>query len=282
MCDPIDPVELAAKATGEAVEKILQSEPVNNLFAPVTKELGLALGEAGNAFRYYVTENLKSVFKKWAQQRNGKPINATEFKQVLPLLQGASLVSDEELQDRWAELLENTVTDYENVLPSFGNTLSQLTAEEARYMEKLWLAATKPKPLPNEPLRFKRNQFDFSFMQFAFDPELSHDAGEYKLKRHFKNEEPSPKEIEAFATQNRLRLIVQDLDRLGILGNKSALHDTPGHHVEVETQEIEIPGESVLHQWTEFTPYGIKFIKAVRRKKISSGTVKTPVDQRND
>ncbi len=100
MCDPIDPVVLAAKATGEAVEKVLESEPVNNLLAPVTKELGLTIGEVANVFRFYVTENLKSVFKKWAQQRNGNSINAVEFQLVLPLLQSASLQSDEELQER--------------------------------------------------------------------------------------------------------------------------------------------------------------------------------------
>jgi hypothetical protein len=60
MCDP-NQVELAAKVTGEAVEKILESESINNLLAPVTKELGLTIGEVANVLRFYVTENLKSV-----------------------------------------------------------------------------------------------------------------------------------------------------------------------------------------------------------------------------
>jgi hypothetical protein len=269
MCDPIDPVVLAAKATGEAVEKVLESEPVNNLLAPVTKELGLTIGEVANVFRFYVTENLKSVFKKWAQQRNGNSINAVEFQLVLPLLQSASLQSDEELQERWAALLESTVTHKENVLPSFGSTLSQLTAEEARYLDKLWSAVIRRNPLPNEPYRLKRNQFDFNFMQFVFDPELSEDAGKYKTKRFFK-EQPSAKEIEAFGRQDKLRLMVQDLERLGIIGSRSELHQGQSDWVEVESKEIEIPGDSVLHQWTSFTPYGKSFINAVK-PKITSG-----------
>lgn len=268
MSDPIDPVVLAAKATGEAVEKVLESEPVTNLLAPVTKELGLAIGEVANVFKFYFTENLKSVFKKWAQQRNGNSINAKEFQLVLPLLQSASLQSDEELQERWAALLESTVTDKENVLPSFGSTLSQLTAEEARYLDKLWSAVTRRSPLPNEPYRLKKNQFDFNFMQFVFDPELSEDAVQCRVKRFFK-QQTSAQEIEALGRQGKLRLIVQDLERLGIIGNRSELVPGQSHWVEVESKEIEIPGDSALHQWTSFTPYGKSFIKAVKPKSTS-------------
>ena len=55
MCDP---EETAAKALGESVGKILESEAAKNLLCPVTNELGLALGEIGIAFRFYVSENL--------------------------------------------------------------------------------------------------------------------------------------------------------------------------------------------------------------------------------
>ncbi len=165
--------------------------------------------------------------------------------------------------------MESTVTDKENVLPSFGSTLSQLTAEEARYLDKLWSAVIRRNPLPNEPYRLKRNQFDFNFMQFVFDPELSEDAGKYKTKRFFK-EQPSAKEIEAFGRQDKLRLMVQDLERLGIIGSRSELHQGQSDWVEVESKEIEIPGDSVLHQWTSFTPYGKSFINAVKPKITSS------------
>jgi hypothetical protein len=106
-------------------------------------------------------------------------------------------------------------------------------------------------------------------MQFVLDPELSEDAGKYKLKRHFR-EQPSAKEIEAFGRQGKLRLMVQDLERLGIIGSRSELHQGNSHWVEVESKEIEIPGDSALHQWTSITPYGSSFINAVK-PKITSG-----------
>ena len=63
--------------------------------------------------------------------------NRYAFAAAVPLLQAASVQTDEELQERWAALLECSVASPDDVLPSFGLTLSQLTAEEARYLQRL-------------------------------------------------------------------------------------------------------------------------------------------------
>ncbi len=122
-----------------AVGKLLNTEPVRNLLAPVTKEVGLVLGSIGSLVRFYCEDNLQKVFTKWAQQRNGKPLEPSEFIKVIPLLQAASLVSDEELQECWAALLESSVSEPENCVPSFSQTLTLLTPDGARYLNRLHL-----------------------------------------------------------------------------------------------------------------------------------------------
>jgi len=46
--------------------------------------------------------------------------------------------SDDELQERWASLLENVAAAADGVLPSLGQVLSQLTPTEARYLDRIW------------------------------------------------------------------------------------------------------------------------------------------------
>lgn len=46
---------------GEAVKAVLGSTSVQNLLGPITKQLGLALGQWGEIYRFYQTENLQNI-----------------------------------------------------------------------------------------------------------------------------------------------------------------------------------------------------------------------------
>ena len=80
--DEINPVELA----GEIVQKALDSEPVKDSLGPAAKNVGAMLGMLTDIPRFYMGENLKGIFTKWAEQREGKPVEPEEFKRVLPFL----------------------------------------------------------------------------------------------------------------------------------------------------------------------------------------------------
>jgi hypothetical protein len=108
---------------GEIVKKTLESKPVDNLLSPITREVGLALGDIGSVLRFYMKENLEGVFRKWAEQRHGVPIRVSEIRIVVRLLQSASQEANDEMQARWAALLESTVAEEGEILPSFGRTL---------------------------------------------------------------------------------------------------------------------------------------------------------------
>jgi hypothetical protein len=258
MCDPIS---AAKDMVSDSLAKTLQ-KPVENLLGPLTKELGLTFGELSSVFRFYTHENLLKVFKKWAEQRKDRPINSSDFQRVLPFLQDASLQSDEGLQERWAALLESTVTESRTVLPSFGNTLSQLTAEEAQYVDDLWDFVTKPRTLPHPHVRLRGDDFDFRLMAYVLDPGISEHLKTYWGRKWLKGR-LSPKQEEAITRLDKLHLMVQDLERLGILGKRAELASGQSKWIETDTKEVEIPGEPVLNEWTFFTPYGKGFIAAV-------------------
>jgi hypothetical protein len=153
----IDPIELA----GERVKKTLDSDPVKNLLGPLTQNIGVALGQVGDIARFYMERNLSSIFTKWAAQRDRGPLESEQFQRVLPLLRDAVMQSDDELQDRWASLLENIANDTDGVLPSFGQTLSQITPAEARYLDRVWEYVTAPNPY-NSGKRHGRDELSYS------------------------------------------------------------------------------------------------------------------------
>jgi hypothetical protein len=130
----VEPTEIA---------KSLDIQVVRNLLGPVTKEAGELLGDIGNIVRFYTQQNLMKVFKRWAIQRSGKPLYREEFVRAVPLLHAASLQSNEELQEQWAALLESSVTCPDSTLPSFGQALSQMTAEESRFLRDIYNQSPK-------------------------------------------------------------------------------------------------------------------------------------------
>jgi hypothetical protein len=85
----------------------------------------------------------------------GKPV---PLKILVPLLHYASLEEDVYLQERWAALLASTCADPNDVLCSFPTLLSQLSPQEARFLEALYFKlAARPEgctlaPAPRAPL----------------------------------------------------------------------------------------------------------------------------------
>ena len=261
MCDPLD---AAKDAVSDAVAKTLE-KPVDNLLGPITKDVGLALGDVGSIFRFYVHDNLTKVFRRWAEQRHGTPIQPSDFKRVLALLQGASLQSNDELQERWAALLESTVTDAGTVLPSFGYTLSQLTAHEARYLDDLWKSVISPPPIRPNPSGHEH--FDYLHMMRVFDPSLSRHITNHFQKTVLKHT-LTQEQADAIEKQAKLDLMIQDFERLGIIGSNTDLKPGRSQVLVFGSKRVAVPGENpTLEEHTSFTPYGIYFIQAVTPKR---------------
>jgi hypothetical protein len=251
-------------AAGEIVKEALDSELVKNLLGPMAQNIGMILGNISDIARLYTEDNLAIIFKKWASQRKGKPLDAEAFKRVLPLLRDAAMQSDDELQERWASLLENVATAANGVLPSFGQALSQLTPVEARYLDRIWERVSAPTGY-NSGKREGRDELSFVNLVDIYNPTLR--APSPAEMRVFKDR-MSHEQIAGFDEMTNFELMLHDLERLSLLEKKVAY--IPGKMGWAEVGGEEVPtghSEGGMKTTYALTQYGVSFIWAVRRKQ---------------
>jgi|SRR5208282_2962498 len=256
--DEIDPIELA----GEIAKRTLDSKPVENLLGPVTKNVGLILGQVSEIAHFYTERNLESIFTKWASHRK-KPLESEGFKRVLPLLRDAAMQSDGELQDRWVSLLENVANDANGVLPSFGQTLSQITSAEARYLDRIWEFVTAPDPY-NSGRRQGRAEVSYSKLIDIYNPKLrAPSPAEVNVYR----DRMSPEQLAAFDEMTSFELMLHDLERLSLLEKIMTYVAGDVSRYRFGGEVISVPSEhSGMATKYALTQYGVNFILAVRPK----------------
>jgi Abortive infection alpha len=239
---------------------------MRNLLGPLTKNFGLILGQVSDIARFYTEQNLLSIFTRWAAQRKGEPLEAEGFKRVLPLLRDAAMQSDDELQGRWASLLENVANDAKGVLPSFGQTLSQITSAEARYLDRIWEYVTAPKPY-NSGKRQGRDQLSYSYLIDIYNPKLrAPSPAEMSVYRNRMSHE----QVAAFDEMTNFELMLHDLERL-------SLHEKVVQYVSGDVNRYEVGGELISIPCERsgmmisyaLTQYDVNFISAVRHKHPS-------------
>jgi hypothetical protein len=261
----IDPTEVV----GEIVEKALDSEPVRNLLGPLTKDIGLILGLFSDLARFYTEQNLLSIFAKWAAQRKGAPLDSEGFKRVLPLLRDAAMQSDDELQERWASLLENVANETKGVLPSFGQTLSQITSAEARYLDRIWKCVTTPKPYKpyNSGKRRGRNELSYTDLIDIYRPKLRAPS---PAEMNAFRDRMSSEQLAAFDEMTSFELILHDLERLSLLEKEVEYVSGDVRKYEIGEELVSIPSEhSGMKTSYALTQYGVNFILAVRPNRPS-------------
>jgi hypothetical protein len=114
---------------------VLNNEQVKNALSPVTKQVGQDIVEL---YRRATGDNFEMIWAKLAKKRAGKVAPTAEgFRRIVPLLQSASVQFNEILQDRWANLMDSTIDEIDGYMPSFGRPLSEMSAEEAQYLDTL-------------------------------------------------------------------------------------------------------------------------------------------------
>ena len=251
-------------AAGEIVKEALNSDLVKDLFGPMAENTGMIFGQISDIARFYIEDNLAKIFKKWSSQRKGKPLDAEDFRRVLPLLRDAAMQSDDELQERWASLLENVAAAANGVLPSFGQALSQLTPVEARYLDRIWERVSAPTGY-NSGKREGRGELSFVTLVDIYNPKLRAPS---PAEMRVYIDRMSPEQIAAFDEMTNFELMLHDLERLRLLEKKMTY--IPGSMMWVETDIAEVPaGHSEGGTKTTYalTQYGVSFIQAVRPKQ---------------
>jgi hypothetical protein len=155
------------------------------------------------------------------------------------------MVREDELQDKWAALMESTATE-DSCLPSFGQTLSQLTVEEVRYLDRLWKVVLKPTDYVSVH-RFGRESLSYSNLMQVFNPHINAglNPAEWKIfKERFSDEQKANYERHGHAV-----LVIEDLIRLGIIGKDEVTEHPPYEY--------------------SFSEYGVSFMRAVTVKEDS-------------
>jgi hypothetical protein len=254
--------------------KILEFEPVKDLLSPSSKEIGELLGTVANLGRFYMTQNLERIFTQWAQFRHGRSLGEHEFKKVMPLLPLASMVSDEELQKRWALLMEDAATN-EGCLPSFGQTLAQLTAEEVHYLDRLWkfVSARTDDFLDLVMIEPHRQPLPYSTLVMTFDPAINPGVNAAEMKVF--SDRLTEAQKANFERLRRAGLLIDDLIRLGIIVEEQMAE--PERFLPLYGDK-KIPFErsqTVLRSQYSFSQYGVSFMCAVTAGAKPAATVVT-------
>jgi hypothetical protein len=110
---------------------------IHSLCGPAFTEYGLAWGDAARVFRL---RQLKRLLEKTQKRIEEKKINpqAVKFSLLQDIMDRGSLEDNDDLQDRWANLLASASDpDHQSRrIGTFPQILSQLTREEAHYLEE--------------------------------------------------------------------------------------------------------------------------------------------------
>ena len=231
------------------IEKITNSEIVKNLFGPATKQLGEGLGTIADMARFYMTQNLSRVCTKWSRYRQTM-LNPEQFQRVMPLLPNASMANEDELQEKWAALMESAVTD-SHFLPSFGQTLSQLTAEEVRFLDRLWEIVTAPTDLVSihGP---ERSPISHNSLISNFDPTIN--SGVNRAEFEVFKKRMTQEQKENYRRYEHAELVIDDLVRLGLLSAEPVVHPN----------RFKRSAGTVLPKYS-LSEYGVAFMQAVTR-----------------
>jgi hypothetical protein len=209
---------------------------------------------------FYITRNLECIFVKWRDYRRGSDITDAEaFRKIMPLLPIASMVGEDELQERWAVLMESIVTG-DSCLPSFGQTLSQLTTEEVQYLDRLWKTVLKPTHYVSA-YRFGREPMECYTLLKVFDPDVN--PGVNAAERKIFGDLFSDGQKANYERLDHAGLVIEDLVRLGIIVTGQITEQTfPAPY-----PRSPMSGTSqMLYYQYSFSEYGVSFMQAVTPK----------------
>jgi len=198
-------------------------DTLNRLLGPLADELGGVLADPVRVFRFKRSVRLLEKVKRIAEEAGFEP-RAVPLKTLLPILENASLEEDEDLHDRWANLLARAADPRADAIPpSLPRILSEMSSREARFLDRLhsYLSEMKrvsPETLPlmlTKPMH-RGELFDQYIKDSEFDPEAFNVDVDSLLRFRLLSVEAAP--IDAEAIRHNEPLAEDDIYRLTSLG----------------------------------------------------------------
>jgi hypothetical protein len=147
---PDDPTKNAVKGAIEALYKPIESI-VKTLAGPAAEEIGLSFRDSVQAWRFKRQVRLFERVKKICDEAGIKP-EAVKLSLLFDVVDKATLEEDDDLQDRWANLVANAADPKHNVLvlTAFPDILRQISKDEALFLEDMYLRRRKSNPKTEE------------------------------------------------------------------------------------------------------------------------------------
>ena len=135
-----DPIGIALAKTGIPAAIEAAKDFVEKLLGPAAEEAGLVLQDQVRAFRLHNQLRILAKAQGYLATAGIEP-NAVPLRTLVPLLDGASLEDDDDMQSLWAGLLANAAGGGQaSMAPSFIAMLQQLTPLDAQVLRDLFTA----------------------------------------------------------------------------------------------------------------------------------------------
>lgn len=107
----------------------------NRLFGPVADQLGAVLANPMRVFQFQQSVRLLQKVKRICAEAGIDP-KAVPLKTLLPILENASVEQEEDLHDRWANLLAHAGGS-DDVHPAFPDILRHLSGSDVKFLDAL-------------------------------------------------------------------------------------------------------------------------------------------------
>jgi hypothetical protein len=243
-------IEAATTAALKPIAGLIQS-----IFGPAAEEAGLMLKDHVRIFRaerqLRLYRRTDAILKKAGIRPQRVPL-----KLLFPIIENASIEENDELQDRWANLLAHAAdsNDAGSVNLSFPSMLRELSPRNVRFLDALYDEASK------RIQGFPRK--DIESVNFAWRDLLSvfTDA---RLARY-----PTPG-IFTYAEAERDD-VKADQQEVGVALDTFARHAIIEREYEIPVRRSRPPE---LDSGYQFTSLGARFVEACREPKRRSDTV---------
>ncbi|MBZ5489749.1 MAG: DUF4393 domain-containing protein [Acidobacteriia bacterium] len=143
---PEDPTKSVARGAIEAIYKPIE-DIVKILAGPAAEEIGLSFRDSIQVWRFKRQVRLFERVKTICDGAGIKP-EAVKLPLLFEIVEKASLEEDDDLQDRWANLLANAANPNHNVfvLPAWPDILKQISKLEAVFLDDIYIWTKEGRP----------------------------------------------------------------------------------------------------------------------------------------
>ncbi|MDD2516235.1 MAG: Abi-alpha family protein [Candidatus Gracilibacteria bacterium] len=109
---------------------------VNFIIPGYVDEVGIKQDNA--KFKRFENANKLFIRAKKITEGVSEELQEPPLKISMPLIENASLESEDELQEKWANLLANSLTNKKDIKPAFIEILKELSSIEVKILDKIY------------------------------------------------------------------------------------------------------------------------------------------------